>query len=64
MPKITLDMSIEEIKALVLQLPHRELLTLAEAIDERAETISMMKLAETAFAEWNQEGEDIYDAEA
>jgi len=64
MPQITLDMSIEEIKDLVLQLPPQELLALVDAIEERAETISMMSLAETAFAEWHEEGEDIYDAEA
>ena len=64
MPHLTLEMSIEEIKNLILQLPPRDLFTLVEAIEERAETISMMSLSETGFAEWNEEGEDIYDAEA
>jgi hypothetical protein len=64
MPQITLDMSIEEIKDLILQLPPQELLALVDVIEERAETISIMSLAETAFAEWHEEGEDIYDAEA
>ncbi len=63
MPQITLDMDLEEIKELVLQLPPEELLALIEAMEERAEIINMMSLAETGFAEWNEAGEDIYDAE-
>jgi hypothetical protein len=62
MPQI--DMSTEEIKALIFQLPPAELLKIAEAIEERAETIAMMQLSETAFQEWNEPGEDIYDADA
>jgi len=64
MPQVTLDMSIEEIRTLIFQLPARELLTLVDAIEERAETVAMMQLAETGFREWNEEGEDIYDADA
>lgn len=64
MPQVTLDLSIEEIKAIIFQLPPEELLALVDAIEERAETFVMMQLAETGFREWNEEGEDIYDAEA
>lgn len=64
MPEVTLEMSIEEIRALIFQLPGQELLKLVDAIEERAETVAMMQLAETGFQEWNREGEDIYDAEA
>ena len=64
MPKMTLDMSMEEIEDLVFQLPPRELLTLVDTFEERAEIIAMMALAETGFREWLEEGEDIYDAEA
>jgi hypothetical protein len=64
MPQVTLDLSVEKIKALIFQLPAQELLTLADAIEERVETVAMMQLAETGFREWNEEGEDIYDAEA
>jgi hypothetical protein len=64
MPHLTLEMSIGEIKDLIFQLPPKELLTLVEAIEERTETVSMMSLAESGFAEWNEEEEDIYDAEA
>ena len=62
MPRVTLDLSLEEIKALILQLPPAELLSVADAIEERRETASMMQLAETGFAEWTEEGEDLYDA--
>lgn len=64
MPKLTLEVGVEQIKALAFQLPPPELVALAEAIQERAETVGMMRLAETAFEEWNQEGEDIYDRES
>lgn len=64
MPQVMLDLSLEEIKTLIFQLPPQELLTLVDAIEERAETIAMMQLTETGFREWHEEGEDIYDAEA
>jgi len=64
MAKVTLDMSLEEIKNILFQLPPRDFMELYEAFEERAGTISMMKLAETGFREWLEEGEDIYDVEA
>ena len=64
MPKVTSHLSAEEIKNLVLQLPTQEFLALVDAMEERAETIAMMRLSETGFKEWNEEGEDIYDAKA
>ena len=63
MPHIMLDVTIDEIKAMVLQLPPQELLALADVIEERADVIGMMRLAETSFREWDEEGEDIYDAQ-
>jgi hypothetical protein len=63
MPQLTLDVSMDEIKTLIFRLPTEELLTLADAIEERAETVAMMRLAETGFQEWNEQGEDIYDVE-
>jgi hypothetical protein len=56
-------LSVEELKSQIFQLPPQELIALMEAIEERAETVGMMSLAESGFAEWNEEGEDIYDAE-
>lgn len=64
MPRLTLNMSPEEIKLLLFQLPVEELLKLAEAIEERIKTFEMMRLAETSFREWNDKEEDIYNVEA
>ena len=64
MPKVTSYISAEEIKNMVFQLPPPEFLALVDAIEQRAETIAMMRLSETGFKEWNEEGEDIYDAKA
>jgi len=64
MPQVTVDVSVEDIKAIIFQLPLQEFMMLADAIEERIETVAMMQLAETGFREWNEEGEDIYDAEA
>ena len=62
MPQVTLEISTEELKALILQLPPEDLLTIADEVEDRAETIAMMKLSESAFEEWNEPGENIYDA--
>jgi hypothetical protein len=64
MPKVTLNMSLEDIKTLVFQLPTQEFLSLADAVEDRSETVTMMQLSETGFQEWNEEGENIYDGEA
>jgi hypothetical protein len=64
MPRIIVDLSTEEIKNMVFQLPAQEFLVLVDAIEERAEAIAMMRLSETGFQEWNEDGEDIYDAKA
>jgi hypothetical protein len=61
MPQLTLNVSLDEIKSLVLQLPAADLLALSEAIADRAETVAMMRVAESAFQLWNENGEDIYD---
>jgi len=57
-------MSAEEIKNLIFQLPAKDFMKIVEEIEERAETVAMMQLSETGFQEWNEAGEDIYDAEA
>ena len=61
MPQVKVDVSVEDIKAMISQLPVPEFMVLVDALQERAETIAMMRLAETGFPEWNEEGEDIYD---
>ena len=60
MTQATLSMSLDEIKSIIFKLPPQEFLTLVDALEERAETVAMMRLAETGFQEWNEEGEDIY----
>ncbi len=64
MPQMTLNVSVDDVKRLVFELPAEEFLSLAEAIEDRAETVGMMRLAETGFREWDDEGENIYDAES
>ena len=52
------DVNAEQLKAPAFQLPAAELLALADAIQERAETVGMTRLAKTGSGEWSQEGED------
>ena len=61
MPKVTLELSPKRVKELVFQLPPREFLSLAAEVTERAETMAIMRVAESGFQEWNEPGEDIYD---
>ncbi|MDZ8107787.1 MAG: hypothetical protein RM338_19505 [Nostoc sp. DedQUE12a] len=58
------NLSVEELKAMIFQLPVEELMVLIAEIEERLETITMMQLAETGFQEWNDPEEDIYNDEA
>ncbi|HXQ24449.1 MAG TPA: hypothetical protein VN812_22390 [Candidatus Acidoferrales bacterium] len=64
MPQVRLKLTLGELKDMIFQLPAQDLLALAEAIESRAETVAMMRLAETGFREWNEAGEDLYDADA
>lgn len=61
MPQVKLNLGAEELKAVLLQLPPRELVKLVDALEERVETLAMMHLAETGLQEWGEEGEGIYD---
>lgn len=62
MPQITLELTPDKLQELVFQLPPHDFLALASRIEQRAETM-MMRLAETAFHEWEHEEEDIYEAD-
>ncbi len=62
MPHITMELSLEQIKRIVFQLPADELLVLNDMIEDRAQTLAMMHVANIGFREWEEEGEDIYDA--
>ncbi|PSB09437.1 hypothetical protein [Egbenema bharatensis] len=60
----TLNVSFEELKTIILQLPVENLMELSREIEERLETVGIMQLAESGFQEWNDEEEDIYDVES
>ena len=60
----TLNVSFEELKTIILQLPVENLIELSHEIEERLETVEIMQLAESGFQEWNDEEEDIYDVES
>ncbi|NEO53399.1 MAG: hypothetical protein F6K54_10075 [Okeania sp. SIO3B5] len=60
---MTSNLTIEEIKALIFQLPIQQQIILIEDLEERLETLTMMQLAETGFSEWNEPEEDIYNVE-
>ncbi len=64
MPHITMELSLEQIKKIVFQLPADELFALNDMIEDRAQTLAMMQLANTGFREWEEEEEDIYHAQA
>ena len=59
MAKLALDLPTDTIIALLAQLPPADLQTIFASVQDRLETFQMMKLAESAFAEWNQE-DDLY----
>lgn len=61
MPKITIDITIEEIKKLLPKLSHEQILRLDQEIHEYLETCMMMSAAQTSFAEWGDKEEDIYN---
>lgn len=61
---MTVNLSVEEIKAMIFQLPVEELVALMAEIEEKIETMNMMQLSETGFQEWNDPEEDIYNDEA
>ena len=56
-------LTLEEIKTLVYQLPLSEQISLLEDLEDKLETHTLMKLAETGFPEWNDPEEDIYNVQ-
>ena len=59
MAKVSFDIPTEAIKDLLAPLSPTELQPILASVQGRLETSQMMKLAESAFAEWNQE-DDLY----
>jgi hypothetical protein len=60
---MTSNLTKEEIKEMIFQLPVEQLIALMADIEERVENLTMIQLAETGFAEWNDPEEDIYNDE-
>lgn len=58
MAKLALEVSTEAINELLAQLSPAELQAVVARLQGRLETIQMMQLAESAFAEWSQEPDD------
>ncbi|MBE9227858.1 hypothetical protein IQ264_20765 [Phormidium sp. LEGE 05292] len=60
---MTSNLTKEEIKEMIFQLPVEQIIALMADIEERVENLTMMQLAETGFTEWNDPEEDIYNDE-
>ena len=61
MPKVTIDITVDEIKKLLPHLSHEQILELDHVIHEYLETYMMMSVAQTSFTEWEDKEEDIYN---
>jgi len=61
MPKVTIDITVEEIKKLLPYLSPEQILKLDHEIHEYLETHMMMSVAQSSFAEWEDKEEDIYN---
>ncbi len=61
MPRVTIDVTVDEIKKLLPHLPADQILKLDHEIHEYLETHMIMSVAQTSFSEWEDEAEDIYN---
>ncbi len=60
MSKVTIEVTVTEIKKLLPRLSTEEILKLDEEIHGYLETHMMMSVAQTSFKEWEDKEEDIY----
>jgi len=60
MPKVTIDVTVDEIKKLLPHLSPEQILKLDHEIHEYLET-HMMSVAQSSFTEWEDKEEDIYN---
>ena len=60
MSKVTIEVTVTEIKKLLPRLSTEEILKLDKEIHEYLETHLMMSVAQTSFKEWEDKEEDIY----
>jgi hypothetical protein len=61
MPKVTIDVTVDEIKKLLPHLSPEQILKLDHEIHEYLETHMMMSVARSSFTEWEDKEEDIYN---
>jgi len=61
MPKVTIDVTVDEIKKLLPHLTPEQILKLDHEIHDYLETHMMMSVAETSFSEWADKEQDIYN---
>lgn len=61
MPKVTIDITVDEIKKLLPHLSPEQILKLDHEIHEYLETHMMMSVAQTSFKEWEDKEEDVYN---
>lgn len=57
MAKVTVEMPLDGVKQLLSQLTPQELWAVLASVQDRLDTLQMMKLAESAFADWDAEDE-------
>ena len=61
MPRVTIDITVNEIKRLLPHLSPDQILKLDNEIHEYLETHMMMSAAQASFSEWEDAEEDIYN---
>lgn len=60
-PKVTIDVKVDEIKKLLPHLTPEQVLKLDHEIHDYLEAHMMMSVAETSFSKWADKEEDIYN---
>jgi len=58
-----IEISVEEIKGILPKLSRRQIIELDQKIHDYLETSLLTKASETAFSDWEDPEEDIYNAE-
>jgi len=59
----SVEMSIDEIKGMLPKLSRSQIIELDKKIHDYLETSLLTKASETAFSDWEDPEEDIYNAE-
>ena len=57
------ELTVEEIKEALPKLPKAQIIDLDKRIHDYLETSMLTRSSETAFSEWEDPEEDIYDAD-